>query len=236
MAKMQPAGLGIYTTDGFGSMLTLYVICAILGGGLILLSALGALGGHDVSHDLASDTGDFSHDFATDSGSADGADHDVSHDAGPADHDVDSSGPNMFTDALAAFLSLRFWTYLIGTFGLLGTILTATRSAPDALIPLYAMGAAIPMGFLAASLYRVLQRAQTSSSASYQDFLGAEAKVLVAIRGESPGRIRMEMRDETIDMVAVGEEGRQFDVGEQVFVVGLDAHRAKVARREDVFE
>src|SRR6185436_15920773 len=76
-------------------MLTAFVVCALLGGILLLFGMLGGDHSAEMHADLHVDV----------------------------DHDVDVGGIGSFLHALP-FLSLRFWSYGLFTFGVIGLLLT----------------------------------------------------------------------------------------------------------------
>ena len=198
------------------SMLGAYIVAAIVGGGLILFSALAGMESHG---DIGG--GDFGH------GGDVGHDAGVNHEVG---HNHDSSAG---TGALwLPFLTLRFWTYAVGTFGLIGLLLSLTKVSTEPLTMVVSVATGILMGTIAALLVRMLSRNENSSSVSDQDFLGALAKVSVPI-GALPGKVRTSVKGDIIDMVAVGENGEKFQQGEEVMIVGMEGNSARVVRKDD---
>lgn len=196
-------------------MLGAYIVAAIVGGGLILFSALAGMGAHaDVGGDMSHDVG--GHDA--------GHSHDGGHDS---DHDTGA--------VWLPFLSLRFWTYAVGTFGLIGTILSLTKASIEPMTLIIAASTGVFMGTVAAYLVRFLSRTESTSSVGDKDFLGAIAKVSVPI-GALPGKVRTTVKGDIIDMVALGENGETFGQGEEVMIVGIEGNSARVVRKADYFE
>jgi len=203
-------------------MLAAYIVAAIVGGGMIVFSALAGLGAHaDVG-------GGFGHDVDT---GHSGFDHDASgsHDAS---HDSDHSHENHEGAAWLPFFSIRFWTYTVGTFGLIGTILSLTKVSVEPLTLVIAIAAGLVMGTTAAYIVRSLMKAEHATASSQEDFLGALAQVTVPI-GELPGKVRTSVRGDIIDFVALSEPGETFAPGEEVMIVGLEGDKARVARKTD---
>ncbi len=193
-------------------MLTLYIVTAIIGGALILISALS--GGHDTDHDF-----DAGHDV-------DVGGHDV--DAGHGDHDAD-----VVSGAWLPFFSLRFWTYFAAAFGIIGLLLTILNAADATMTALLAIGGGFITGMLVAWIMRWLKSASTTDGASIHDLLGKQAKMLVGARPESMGKVRIEAKGEIIDMIAVADDGGAIEAGEEVLVVGVDGNQLRVARPKD---
>lgn len=196
-------------------MLAAYIVAAIVGGGLILISALAGLGAHA---DMGG--GDFAHDT--------GLSHDASHDADHGDAGATGSGALWLP-----FFSLRFWTYAVGTFGLLGTLLTFSRVSQEPLTLTVSSVSALVTGTIAALAVRALSKMERSSTASETDFQGAVGKVTVPIRGSLPGKVRTSVRGDLIDLVAVSHDGAEIAQGEEVIVVEIEGNQARVARQKE---
>lgn len=189
-------------------MLALYLVPAIVGLGLIVLSALGGMG-----HDLDIDHGGLEVDHHADFES----DHTIEH----------------ASDFWLPFLSLRFWTYLLGGFGGFGLLLTllGVRTEPIRLLCSIAVG--LVAGFGAAWIFRWLSRSQSNSSVNDQDFLGATGKVLVPPVGADPGKIRVEVKGDLIDLLATPLEGHTIGRGDEVVVVSIEGTRAVIANASE---
>lgn len=188
-------------------MLTVYIFCAVIGGGLILLSAFGA-GDHEHGGDA-----DLGHDTDL------GHDAEAGHEGG---HDGIHDGPWI------PFLSLRFWTYFIGIFGLTGLLLTLTRQSVEPATALLAAGTGFCSGLVAAALVRWLSTHEADSTARDSDLLGLRAKVTVSIRDQQIGRIRTTVKGELLDILATAEEPKALPEGSEVVIVGMENGRATV--------
>lgn len=200
-------------------MLTLYIIATILGGGLVLLSAIGGIGsGHlDMDHHAS-----FEGDSDVDMG------HDISHDG-------DTVSTDHF-DFWLPFMSLRFWTYTFAAFGVFGIFLTFTKFAPEPLAAMISAGAGLVIGTLAAYAMRWISKSSINSVVRESDFIGQEGKMSVSPRNGEPGKVRLEIKGETIDMLALPAEGFSVQQGEEVIVVGVDGTRVRVAKASDYLE
>jgi membrane protein implicated in regulation of membrane protease activity len=198
-------------------MLTVYIICAILGGGLIVLGAMGGDHSHGGDHDF---TG--GHDFDH------GPDFDHSHDAGQ--HDMGSDGPWI------PFLSLRFWTYFIGTFGATGLLLSHFADTVEPTTAMIAGGTGIASGLVAAAMVRWISRNEADSTARERDLLGLRAKVTVPIREGSLGRIRTTVKGELLDLLANAEQPVELPENSEVVIVGMEGGRATVMPLDAILE
>lgn len=197
-------------------MFLFYLAAAILGGGLILAAALGGLGGHgDVDH-----SAEVSTDVSQDVGSPEGIE--TAKDVGAAAGEF-----------WLPFLSLRFWTYLLGGFGGFGVILSLANVGGEPLRIVSSAIVGLIAGLGAAYAARWMQTNETDSSVHSGDLLGVAAKVLVSSRNGEPAKVRMDVKGDLIDMLAVPLDGQSIEAGEEVVVVSVDGSRVTVAKAED---
>lgn len=210
-------------------MLSLYLVCAILGGVLVLFSAIAGLHGHgDVGgHSDLGGHGDLGH-------HGDPWDHDPGHVGGHA-------GPheeNPATDSASwlPFTSLRFYVYLLAAFGIVGTVLTLTKMSAEPLTLGLSSGTGVLSGLLATFVVTWLRRADVSSAVRYEDFMGATGIVSVPIRVGSPGKLRSTIRGDVIDVIALPAGDEEILSGEEVVILDMEGHIARVARASDVLQ
>lgn len=197
-------------------MLAIYIVAAIVGGGLLLASALTGGHGHDADHDFSHDHDVASHDASTD--------HDASHEAG--------------TDwaMWLPFLSLRFWTYALATFGLIGWSSEALTTTPSPTILMVSIIAGVVIGSAVATVMRYLMRANFDSAARSADLLGVTGKVTVPVQSAAEGKVRLTVKGDTIDFLALSNDDRSFPSGEEVVVVAVENDRLRVIPRSDLFQ
>lgn len=181
--------------------MTLYLVAAIVGLGLIIFTALA--GGHDAHMD-----------------------HDLTGDAEVHWDDI----------GIAPFLSLRFWTYFAATFGLTGSVLTFMRLQNQQQNLIASIVGGLVVGMLVHFTMRALRRSESSSAAHVDDLIGREGKLLVGAREGQPGKVRIDVKGDLIDMLALPESGKSAEAGETVYVLAIENDRAIVARREDLLE
>lgn len=148
-----------------------------------------------------------------DSGSGADAEADASGDAdasGEADGGADDGGGHGHshgeTGFLPIFLSLRFWTFGLLAFGLSGTMMHFMALAASSL----ALGIAVCLGFgsgmLAAWTVKALGRAQIDSGGHSRDAIGQIGKVLVPCEKGGRGKVRIELKGQTLDFLATTDE------------------------------
>jgi len=189
-------------------MLTLYLVCLLLGGLLIALSIFGG-GDGDVDVDVAADT-----------------EVDV-------ETDVDAEGGGEGVTAAARFLSMRNLVFFMAFFGLTGTLLTLLQANHLAtLLTSFGLGAVA-----ACAVQRLMDYLRSSQSGALPGasaLAGAEARVVVGLAGTRPGKVEVATGDRTYQFVARMHEGAGVDhaeVGDTVVVVRIQDGIALVAEK-----
>lgn len=177
-----------------------YLAALIIGLGTIGLQfILSQVGGGDGGHDVGGHDGELDAD-----GELDGGDH------GDADGGL--------VGAAALFLSMRFWTFGLMAFGIVGAALHYLDLAGfvTALVLSSALG--IGSGLLASWLFRNLTKGVTSAETS-ADAVGQLARVLVPVSPTSPGKVRIKIKGKVIDMIATTDS--ELVEGQEVLVVEM---------------
>jgi membrane protein implicated in regulation of membrane protease activity len=212
-------------------MLTLYIVCAVLGGGLMLVSALGGMFHGDLSLDHGPDFDaghqiDFSHDIAT---TATDVDHHLE-----LPHAIDVGWTN--SDFWLAFVSMRFVTYFTGIFGITGTVLSLVTDMSGLTVALVSLLFGFVLGYGGSLLFRHLKSEGETSGVTAHDYIGALGRTLVGIKGSQPGKVRVSIKGDTIDMIALSEGEKEIGMGEEIVVVGLEGDRVRVAPKGDYLD
>ncbi len=218
-------------------MLTFYIIAGIIGGSLIVLSALGGIGDNDADLELDHDVDlDVDHDIDLD------VDHDVDLDV---DHDVDLDADHALDVARVLdgvdpegiwlpFLSLRFWTYAAAGFGITGGILTWLGTLAEPAVGIAAGGTGLVAGLSMAYAMRALKRGEAHGHVGPADYQGAEGVVRVAIQPGGTGKIRTRVRGEEIDLLATSDVGEPLPAGTPIIIIEMVGAQAKVVGREAI--
>lgn len=169
-------------------------------------------------------------------GKGDGAELDgADADGGDADGDADADGHVHGDAGLMPFLlSLRFWTFFLLAFGMVGTLLHVFQLASSWLTPILAVVMGAGSGALATWTFRALKRAETTSAASPRDTVGQVGKVLLPVNPGSRGKVRIELRGQSLDLIATTED-EGFASGELVMVEELDGQVVRVSRAPQEF-
>ena len=191
-------------------MMTLYLVCLVLGGLLIAVSIFGG-GDADVDVDV---------DVAAD------ADVDVEADAG-------GEGDGHGVTAAARFLSMRNLVFFMAFFGLTGTLLTLLQANHVATL-VASVGLGAVAGYVVQRSMDYLRGSQSGSLPGASALAGAEARVVVGLAGARPGKVDVVAGDRTCQFVARMHEGAGIDhaeVGDTVVVVRIQDGIALVAEK-----
>jgi hypothetical protein len=154
----------------------------------------------------------------------DGGDAGDAHDA---HHDGHHHGGSHHGDAHGSdFLSLRFWTYALGAFGMTGTALHFLKTP----LPLQVASAVVlgmGVGFGASRLFRGLARMGAGTLPDSKTLEGLDAEVVVALRPSGLGKVRVRVGDQDCELLArSGEE--TIERGGRVFVMRMNEGVAEV--------
>lgn len=216
-------------------MLTFYLIAGIVGGSLIVLSALGGIGDHDADLELDHDVDlevdgdvdlevDVDHDVDLD------LDHDVDHDVDVANA-LDGIDPE---GIWLPFLSLRFWTYFAAGFGITGGLLTWLGTLIEPVIAASAGGTGLVAGLAMSYAMRALKRGEAHGHIGLRDYQGSEGSVLVAIQPGGTGKIRTRVRGEELDLLATSESTEPLVAGTPIIIIDMVDAQARVVRRSAI--
>jgi len=207
------------------SLGVLYLAALIIGFGTI---ALQLVMGSDHGDADADTTGGAGH---ADVGAGGEGDADADH-SGDAAHSLDSGGHEAHHgDAgfLPIFLSLRFWTFTLLAFGLSGSLMHYLDLANAVIVASVALGLGLAAGFGASLTFRALARSEPNSGATDRDAIGQVGRVLVPLGKSSRGKIRIELKGQTVDFVATTDE-ESLEAGQMVMIEELRETTAHVSR------
>lgn len=201
-------------------LLAAYLGSLVLGGGLLVVSAV--LGGqdHDVDHDADLD-----------------ADHDLDHDHDAADHDAALAHVSASDALWLPIFSIRFWTFFLAFFGLTGLTLEGMRAvgligAPWGVVLGLAVVVGALAGYVVSRLIRSLKQEHVSSAVVPEvDYAGKAGEVLLDVAPGDPGLVRMEVKGVSIDVPAVVVDGETPPMkrGSKVIVLAFKGGKVIVA-------
>ena len=140
----------------------------------------------------------------------------------------DAAGVESF---LAALMSVRFWTFFAAFFGLTGIVFEMVGASPWSwLTAVVSAAMGTVAGGSAVFLVKKLANDQTNSAVRTSDYVGKTGRVLVGFGPGQVGKVRIEVKGSTIDVLAAPVEDGSFGTKDEVIVVEMDGIRAKVAR------
>jgi membrane protein implicated in regulation of membrane protease activity len=178
-------------------MLQIFLIALIVGAGLLLFSLLA-------------------------SGDGGGKPEIDGHADLDAHADHDHGGLDGGALAWLPLASLRFWTFFMAFFGATGTALTFIERDIDAWVLL---AIAVAMGYVcgaaAVSVFRYMRRSETSSNLAVDDYIGETAVVRVSVARGKTGKVRLELKGRTLELLAETEEETPFAVKERAMIYAM---------------
>jgi membrane protein implicated in regulation of membrane protease activity len=215
-----------------------YVFALIVGMGILTVQAL--LGSKDVDGEGFDKDVDFHADGEFDADMDADADLDADmegefDDAGAesvhveGEHAHDSGG---LGGIVALFLSIRFWVFASLGFGLSGTLLhylTDVGSLPTAATA-FTMG--LVSGLAAALTFRTLRRTASQQSQHTSSAVGRVARVIVPLDEATTGKVRIELRGQSVDLIAK-TTGLRIERGDRVLIEEVEGEVATVSRAPD---
>jgi hypothetical protein len=174
---------------------TVFLICAALGGGLMVCLLLAGLAG-------------FGHDADTD------------HDLGGGDHDH-GHGHEHTGNWFLGLLSVRTVTAAVAFFGIGGMV--ALKSGVEELPALgVAIGAGFAALYLVAQLMRSLSKLKADGTARVARAVGQTGTVYLRVPGSKagPGKVHVSLQNRTVEYQAV-TAGAELATGTPIRVVGV---------------
>ena len=186
-------------------METVFLVCAAIGGVILLCQFVLTLAGVGGDHDIATD---HSPDF--------GAGHDMSG-GHAADHGAEHGATWYFH-----VLSFRSICAAVTFFGLGGLAAAASPSFSSLSFPI-----SLASGFVAMVavgwLMSLLSNLQAEGTVHIERAVGTSATVYLTIppAGEGAGKVTVKVQNRTMEYRAVTQEKQAFKTGESVLVVGV---------------
>jgi len=119
------------------------------------------------------------------------------------------------------FLSLRFWTFALASFGLSGTLLHFL-GVPAIIGTIASVVMGTGLGWAAAWVFRKLQLTQVSGNVGMFDVQGKEATVILPVGPNKMGKVRVLLDGQTVDLPAVTRADDQIERNEKALVVNVE--------------
>lgn len=193
-------------------MFNLYLLCLVVGGVFVTLASVAGLDGVD-----------FDQDFDADVELLDKSDQSSERPTLRIANKRRRRGLGL------PFLSLRFWTFGSCFFGLTGVLLSLLNPTLSAsLIAGISIAVGSGLGTAIVWVLRILQRQQADSLIRSDDLLGLPGIVEIPFDRNSKGKVRLNVKGSTLDLIAVTEDNQEFTQGEQAFIVGVEKNKVWV--------
>ena len=201
-------------------MQSIYWICFVGGGIFVFLAAIGGIDGAEI--DVAADIGLYEPGFEVGQG---------------IDQDVDLKEPSKpkpketrwQLNPLILFGTLKFWTFGACFFGLTGLLLSylqPQRNSTGIFIISLLMGLFI--GTLVALTFHILRFRIPTGMAKPDDYIGLVGSVELPITQETRGKIRVQFRDGSRELLARTSDEVSLDIGDRIMIVGMEENQAWV--------
>ncbi len=198
-------------------MLPIYIFSSTIGGIFVAIAALAGLDGVDFDHPFDADM-EVTEEFR--SNSEDEKTRTL------------TQRPQRMTLWLP-FLTVKFWTFGSCFFGLTGIVLS--KFTPEMSQLAIASISVLIGSFCGTSMVwvlRNLRRHQADSLIRTNDLIGLSGKVLIPFDSQSKGKVQLNVKGSTLNLVAFTDEAKGFNKGDRVLVVGLKNNQLWVVTDE----
>jgi membrane protein implicated in regulation of membrane protease activity len=151
------------------------------------------------------------------------------------DHDLDThaDGGHDAQGDLGGFVgvlfSMRFWTFFAAFFGLTGVVLDGFNLTAELMAFGLSLGVGLTTGWVAVALLHRLATNDTGVAAGVDDYVGKSGELLIAVRPDRIGKIRIELKGTTVDVLALTED-EPIAKGEQALILEMRGDKALVVR------
>ncbi len=122
---------------------------------------------------------------------------------------------------------MRFWTFALASFGLTGTLLTLIGLG-EPLCGGLSAGMGLGIGWVAAWIFHRLKKGIVSAQTTLRGLAGTEAQALLPISASTPGKIRLLVDGQEIDLLARTRDAAPIPQRARVLVVGVEEGVAEV--------
>ncbi|MEA5539480.1 NfeD-like protein [Limnoraphis robusta Tam1] len=193
-------------------MFNLYLFCLVVGGAFVALAAFAGLDGVDFDQDFDPDIQFLDKSAKTEE-----------------DKYISRKNRRRRRGLGLPFFSLRFWTFGGCFFGLTGVILSLLNPVMSPQLTLWiSIAVGVVSGTAMVWALRLLQRQQADSMVRADDLLGLPTIVEIPFDHNSRGKVRLNIKGTTLDLMAMTEDLQEFSKGDQAFVVGVEKNKVWV--------
>ncbi|MEB3343167.1 NfeD-like protein [Okeania sp.] len=131
------------------------------------------------------------------------------------------------------FLSWKFWTFSSCFFGLTGVVLSnlSTRLSAN-IIAIISIIVGILCGTIMSYVLYNLKNRPANSLVRSDDLLGLSGTVEIPFDKKSKGKIRVNVKESIVELIAFTEENKEFIKGEKVFIVGMENNKVWIVSED----
>ena len=126
------------------------------------------------------------------------------------------------------FLSIRFWIFGLTVFGLTGIVLVK-MDQPTAIHASLAIGMGLVVGWTAAQIFHSLKNTTVDSSADVDRLRGTDATVVLTVRPEGTGKVRLRVKEQDVEVTATTSHDSPLEIGDRVLIVESNQGQVVVA-------
>jgi membrane protein implicated in regulation of membrane protease activity len=196
-------------------MLTLYTVCAVVGGAFVILAAVAGIDGPDFDLDFL-DT-----DFEIRA-------HPQADTNSPLSRKKRARKPFWWI-----FTRFKFWTFGSCFFGLTGLLLSQLRQVlPSGVVIAFSLFFGVFFGTAIVVLLQRLHDNQANSIIRPDDLIGLLGTVEIPFDCNSRGKVRINVKGTNLDLIALTQSSTVLNRGEQICVVGTENNKVWVVERE----
>ena len=153
----------------------------------------------------------------------------IEHDASGGPTDTHGSDANTESIALRIF-SVRVWTYLLAFGGMTGLLLRTIAHTHEPATAVLSAGVGLVAGLMAQTVLRRAMKGGDSGTVSRGDLVGKTGDVIVPFARGMTGKVRITVKGENLDVLAVTEDDQAIGAPDEVLVIEMRDGSALVTR------
>jgi len=206
-------------------LISVYWVCLIVGGGLLVISALS---GGDADAGIETDV-DAGGDFDVDR-----ADVAMDGDAGAEIDHATEAAAGADAGSLAAWLSVRFVIFFLATFGLIGVAMTYLSDVSRGMTLGVAVVGGLALGQVVHQTMRKIGATSGDSTTRQEDYINKLARVTIAVRPPMRGEVAIPVaQGERFVPARSKRDDAAFEVGDRVGILDYRGGIATIVSKQE---
>ena len=143
---------------------------------------------------------------------------------------ADGNGDLLYMDSEAGawlpFLSMRFWTFGLASFGLTGSLFSLSTTVgmaniAEAISLGVSISVGVVVGWATSWAFQKLKSQRVTGEVGLQQLKGCEATVLLSVNSAKNGKIRTLVGGQTVDLLASSLDEHSLERGSKVLIVDI---------------